>query len=159
MDPGPFHDPVHFALRTVGRWLHRLGISRLRDLTPDGENSRRTPTTITVYWPGRMLHLDVKKVGNTPDGGGWRAHGRGSLSARQSKRGAGTRIGYTYLHTAIDGFSRLAYTEARDDEKAPTTIGFFSRALMLFHAHGITKLNRVITDNGVTTGLWPSPTR
>ena len=48
--------------------------------------------------------------------------------AKASKRGKGTRVGYTYLHTAIDGFSRLAYTEALDDEKASTTIGFFCRA-------------------------------
>ena len=57
-------------------------------------------------------------------------------------------IGYTYLHTAIDGFSRLAYTEALDDEKASTTIGFFCRARTFFAAHGITRLVRVVTDNG-----------
>ena len=56
--------------------------------------------------------------------------------------------GYTYLHTAIDGFSRLAYTEALDDEKASTTIGFFCRARAFFATHGITRLVRVVTDNG-----------
>ena len=65
-----------------------------------------------------MIHLDVKKVGRIPPGGGWRAHGRGTPEAKASKRGKGARGGYTYLHTAIDGFSRLAYTEALDDEKA-----------------------------------------
>ena len=59
-----------------------------------------------------MIHLDVKKVGRIPPKGGWRAHGRGTPEAKASKRGKSTRIGYTYLHTAIDGFSRLAYTEA-----------------------------------------------
>ena len=68
-----------------------------------------------------MIHLDVKKVGRIPPGGGWRAHGRGTPKAKASKRGKGARIGYTY------GFSRLAYTEALDDEKASTTIGFFRR--------------------------------
>ena len=48
--------------------------------------------------------------------------------ANASKRGKSNRVGYTYLHTAIDGFSPLAYTEALDDEKASTTIGFFCRA-------------------------------
>ena len=62
--------------------------------------------------------------------------------------GKGARAGYTYLHTAIDGFSRLAYTEALDDEKASTTIGFFCRARTFFAAHGITRLVRVVTDNG-----------
>ena len=68
--------------------------------------------------------------------------------ANASKRGKGTRVGYTYLHTAIDGFSRLAYTEALDDEKASTTIGFFCRARAFFATHGITRLVRVVTDNG-----------
>lgn len=95
-----------------------------------------------------MIHLDVKKVGRIPPKGGWRAHGRGTPEAKASKRGKSTRIGYTYLHTAIDGFSRLAYTEALDDEKASTTIGFFCRARTFFAAHGITRLVRVVTDNG-----------
>lgn len=57
-------------------------------------------------------------------------------------------MGYTYLHSAADGFSRLAYTEALYDEKAVTTIGFFSRARAFFAAHGITRIHRVVTDNG-----------
>ena len=60
--------------------------------------------------------------------------------AKASKRGKGARIGYTYLHTAIDGFSRLAYTEALDDEKASTTIGFFCRARAFPAAHSITSV-------------------
>ena len=74
--------------------------------------------------------------------------GASAPEAKASKRGKGTRVGYTYLHTAIDGFSRLAYTEALDDEKASTTIGFFCRARAFFTAHGITRLVRVVTDNG-----------
>ena len=97
------------CLRTVGRWLHRLGISRLRDLTPAGEDLRRQPARrITARGPGHMVHLDVKKIGRIPDGGGWRAHGRDSENARAAKRGPGRRVGYTYLHSAIDGFTRLA---------------------------------------------------
>ncbi|WP_062735921.1 IS481 family transposase [Kocuria turfanensis] len=135
-------------LRTVGRWLSRLGISRLRDLTPDGDDLRRPPRRIRAGWPGHMVHLDVKKVGRIPDGGGWRAHGRGSAAAKQSKRGPGAKVGYTYLHSAVDGFSRLAYTEALEDERATTTIGFFCRARVFFAAHGIDRLHRVVTDNG-----------
>ncbi|MCV7679532.1 DDE-type integrase/transposase/recombinase, partial [Micrococcus luteus] len=89
----------------------------------------------------------VKKIGKIPDGGGWRAHGRDSENARAAKRGPGRRVGYTYLHSAIDGYTRLAYTEALEDEKAVTTIGFFCRARAFFAAHGIT-VDRVITDNG-----------
>ena len=120
-------------LRTVGRWLARLGISRLRDLTPDGNDLRRPPRRIRAAWPGHMVHLDVKKIGKIPDGGGWRVHGRGSVQALKSKRGHGARIVYTYLHSAVDGFSRLAYTEALDNERATTTIGFFARARAFFY--------------------------
>lgn len=135
------------SVSTVGRWLHRLGISQLRLLDPTGELNKK-PGTITARFPGHMLHLDVKKVGRIPDGGGWRAHGRGTDKARKAKRGPGARVGYTFLHSAIDGYSRLAYTEALEDEKASTTIGFFSRARAFFAAHGIDRLIRVITDNG-----------
>ncbi|MBO1029331.1 IS481 family transposase [Micrococcus luteus] len=135
------------CLRTVGRWLHRLGISRLRDLTPAGEDLRQRPQKITARGPGHMVHLDVKKIGKIPDGGGWRTHGRDSEAGRASKRGPGRRVGYTYLHSAIDGFTRLAYTEALEDERTVTTIGFFCRARAFFAAHGIT-VDRVITDNG-----------
>lgn len=62
---------------------------------------------------------------------------------------AGTRRpGYVFLHSAVDGFSRPAYTEALPDERAITTIGFFHRARVFFAAHGIHRLTRVITDNG-----------
>ena len=131
----------HCCLRTVSRWLKRLGIGRRRDLDPTGE-SNRTVGTITARFPGHMLHLDVKKVGQIPAGGGWRLHGRGSKRARHQ------RVGYTYLHSAIDGYSRLAYTEALENETAQTTIGFFSRERAFFAAHGITRLVRVVTDNG-----------
>jgi len=68
-------------------------------------------------WPastGRIIHLDVKKVGRIPPRGGWRAHGRARPRGQGLQRDKGARTGYTYLHTAIDGFSRLAYTEALD---------------------------------------------
>lgn len=53
-----------------------------------------------------------------------------------------------YLHSAVDGFSRLAYTEALTDEKASTAIGFMHRARVFFAAHGIGHINRIVTDNG-----------
>lgn len=115
------------SVRTVTRWLDRAGLNRRGDTRPhrtDQPSQQTDPGPL----PGPHDHLDVKKVGRVPPGGGWRAHGRGTPKAKTSKRGKGARIGYTYLHTAIDGFSRLAYTEALDDEKASTTIGFFCRA-------------------------------
>jgi transposase InsO family protein len=134
---------------TVGRWLVRLGLNRRRDIDPDG-SSNRTPGRIVARYPGHMVHLDVKKVGRIPDGGGWRAHGRGSPGdqAAQRAKTAGAKAGYVYLHTMVDGYSRLAYTEHLPDEKAITTIGFFARARAFFAAHGIVRLVRVVTDNG-----------
>ena len=137
----------HCCVRTVSRWLKRLGIACRRDLDPSGESNRQ-PGKITARFPGHMVHLDVKKIGTIPTGGGWWAHGRGSKKALASKRAHKQRVGYTYLHSAVDGFSRLAYTEALDDETEKTTIGFFARARAYFAAHGITRLVRVVTDNG-----------
>lgn len=135
---------------TVGRWFVRLGINQRRFLDPDGSTNRRPPRPITACWPGHMIHLDVKKTGRIPDGGGWRAHGRGSeqhQSTRRAKHG-GARAGYTYLHSAVDGYSRLAYTEALDDEKGTTAAAFLARAKVFFAAHGIDKITRLVTDNG-----------
>jgi transposase len=103
---------VVISVRTISRHLIHLGLNRRRFIDPTGENNR-APGRIHARWPGHMVHLDVKKVGVIPDGGGWRVHGRGSEAAKQSLRGrtGGGRARYTYLHTAIDGYSRLAYTE------------------------------------------------
>ena len=97
-----------------------------------------------------MIHLDVKKVGRIPDGGGWRIHGRNSQQKRAVDRAktAGARAGYTYLHSAIDGFSRLAYTEPLADEKGQTAAAFLARAKVWFASHGISHVHRVVTDNG-----------
>lgn len=135
--------------RTVGRWFERLGINWRRHLDTGGESNRR-PRRIIARYPGHMLHLDVKKAGRIPDGGGWRAHGRGSDQDKSAQRAKtrGTKGGYVYLHSAVDGFSRLAYTEHLTDEKAATTIAFFARARASFAAHGINRIVRVVTDNG-----------
>ncbi len=134
---------------TVGRWLVRLGLNRRSHLDPDGV-SNRVPGKITARYPGHMVHVDVKKVGRIPDGGGWRAHGRASAQHRAAGRAktAGARAGYVYLHSAVDGYSRLAYTEALGDETAATAIAFFHRARVWFAAHGIVRITRVVSDNG-----------
>ena len=135
------------SVRTVTRWLDRLGLNRIRDITPDGENLRR-PGKILARYPGHMVHMDVRKIGKIPDGGGWRVHGRHSEKTLASKRSHRQKVGYTYLHSIIDGYSRLAYTEALEDETAATTIAFFHRARVFFAEHGITWISRLVTDNG-----------
>lgn len=135
--------------RTVTRHLTRLGLGRRRFIDPGGDNNRN-PGKIVARWPGHMVHLDVKKVGRIPDGGGWRIHGRDSDQTKTVSRAkaAGAKRGYTYLHSAVDGFSRLAYTEPLSDEKGATAAAFLARAKVWFAAHGITHIHRVVTDNG-----------
>jgi transposase InsO family protein len=134
---------------TVSRWLVRLGLNRRCWLDVDGEPLRQ-PQKIVARYRGHMVHLDVKKVGRIPDGGGWRVHGRGSTQQRAASRAKtrGARAGYVYLHSAVDGYSRLAYTEHLPDETATTAVGFWARARAWFAAHGITRITRVVTDNG-----------
>jgi transposase InsO family protein len=142
-------DGITISVRTVGRHLLHLGLNRRRFLDPTGATNR-APQRIIARWPGHMVHLDVKKTGQIPDGGGWRVHGKGSDQDRQVARTKtrGQRPRYTYLHSAVDGYSRLAYTEALPDEKARTAIGFVHRARAFFAAHGITHIHRLVTDNG-----------
>lgn len=90
----------------------------------------------------------MKKLGRIPAGGGWGMHGREADAARASKRtGPDTGcVGYTYLHSAIDDHSRLAYTEALEDERAVTAVDFWHRAVAFFAAHHIAPIRRVLTD-------------
>lgn len=95
--------------------------------------------------PGDLLHLDVKKLGRVPDGGGKRfAPGFSETrSGPQSKRSRGIEC----LHVAVDDHSRCAYVEALPNEKGETTVGFVERALAHFADRGVT-IKRILTDNG-----------
>src|SRR5699024_1299074 len=86
----------------------------------------------------------LKKVGRIPDGGGWRVHGRDSAAHRAAGRAktAGAKRGYVFLHSAVDGFSRMAYTEHVPDEKGAAAAGFLARAKVWFAAHCITHIHR-----------------
>ena len=137
---------VVMAAATVHRVLVRRGISRIADLDVTGQTMRVLPQRFEYRVPGQMVHLDVKKIGKIPDGGGHRVHGRGTDAHRASQRGP--RPGYAYLHSAIDDCSRLAYTEELADEKGVTAAGFWDRAKEFFAAHGIDDIHRALTDNG-----------
>lgn len=139
---------VAISRRTVTRHLAALGLNRRRFIDPNGD-SYREPQKIARR-PGHMVHVDVKKVGRIPEGGGWRVHGKNSDHARQvARRKKKTeRGGYVYLHSAVDGYSHLAYTEALPDEKAVTAIAFMHRARAWFAANGIARIERIVTDNG-----------
>lgn len=135
--------------RTITRLLAQLGLNRRKFIDPNGDTNRELRKIIAKR-PGHMVHIDVKKTGRIPDGGGWRVHGKNSAQAKAVARTKtrGAKTGYVFLHSAIDGYSRLAYTEALPDEKAATAVAFLNRARAWFATHGITQLERIVTDNG-----------
>ena len=141
---------ITLAPSTIYRVLVRRGISRLRDLDVGGEDLREPARRYEWARPGDMVHVDVKKLGRIPDGGGHRVHGRGSPQHRATIRvkNKGARAGYVYLHSAVDDHSRLAHTEELADERGATAAAFWARAVKFFRRHGIRKIRRVLSDNG-----------
>jgi transposase InsO family protein len=129
---------------TVGRVLARHHTPLLAECDPlTGQvirSRRRSAQRYEHPYPGSLVHIDVKKLGRIPDGGGWKAHGRGERPGRM--RG----LGYDFVHTAIDDHSRLAYAEIHPDEKGTTAAGFLARAAAFYASHEIT-IERVISDN------------
>jgi transposase InsO family protein len=134
--------------RTVSRVLVRRGQPRLAALDPmTGEVIRSSKQTAVRYErsrPGELVHMDVKKLGRIPDGGGWRALGR---AARETTYDRTRKLGYDYVHSLVDDHSRLAYSEILPDEKGATCAAFLARAAAYFAAHGIDRIERVMTDN------------
>lgn len=130
--------------RTVGRILRRHDVPYLRECDPmTGVQIKASKATAVRYeraHPGELVHVDVKKLGRIPDGGGWRVHGR---SEQVRDRG----IGYDYVHSMVDDHSRLAYSEILPNEKGATCAAFLRRAADYFAAQGIPRIESVITDN------------
>ena len=151
--------PVQIAGRlgmqasTVHAVLVRCRINRLSHIDRvTGEPLRRYEHP----YPGSLIHVDVTKFGNIPDGGGHkfltRQHSRANgiaTALRTGKRGKHYRplIGTAFVHTVIDDHSRLAYAEICRDEKAATAIAVLQRAVAWFADHGVT-VERVLSDNG-----------
>jgi transposase InsO family protein len=120
---------------TIGDVLRRHGLSRLRD--------RDRPSGVPIRYvrerPGELLHMDVKKLGRIPDGGGHRVRGRGSGTPR-------ARAGYDYIHQALDDMSRVAYVDIFPDERGTTCARFLRDAGAFFARQGV-RIERVLTDN------------
>jgi transposase InsO family protein len=132
------------ALSTVSAVLLREGLgkrSRLQPLEPVNRYERSAP--------GELVHIDIKKLGRIEGGPGKRVTGRRRYTRSQTDA-AGVRrkrIGWEYVHVAVDDYSRLAYAEILDDEKASSAIAFLRRAVAFFARHGV-QVERVMTDNG-----------
>ena len=139
---------------TVHAVLRRCRISRLACLDRvTGEPIRRYERER----PGELIHVDVTKFGNIPDGGGWRYVGkqqghlnRASTVARTGaarSKHRGPLLGTAFVHTVVDDCSRVAYAEICSDETAQTAIAVLQRAVAWFAEHGVT-VERVLSDNG-----------
>jgi len=144
---------------TVYDVLVRCRVNRLSHI------DRRTGEVVRRYehdHPGSLIHVDVKKLGNIPDGGGWRFVGKKQGDRNKSatagmKRSASRHpmTGHAYVHTVIDDHSRVAYAEIHNDEKAVTAVGVLRRATAWFAARGV-RVERVLSDNGSAykSRLW-----
>jgi len=139
---------VGVPARTVSRILRRHSVPYLRECDPiTGEVIRSSKATAVRYErerPGELVHMDVKKLGKIPDGGGWRVHGRAATVDHKHKKAL---IGYDYVHSLVDDYSRLAYSEILPDEKGATCAAFLERAAAYFAEKGIPRIERLMTDN------------
>lgn len=157
--------PVQLATRvglapsTVHQILRRCRLNRLAHV------DRATGEPVRRYehpHAGSMIHVDVKKLGNIPDGGGWRfvGHRQGGRNRTatpdksRSKRSK-PQLGWAFVHTVIDDYSRVAYAEVHDDETALTAVGVLERATVWFKSRGVI-VERVLSDNGPAyrSKLW-----
>jgi transposase len=139
---------------TVGRILARHEVPHLSTIDPiTGESvrsSRRSANRYEHRTPGSLIHVDVKKLGRIPAGGGWRLHGR-DAAVSVANRHKKIRIGYDCVHTATDDYTRLAYSEVLLDEKDLTCAQFLHRALAWFAEHGV-RVRRLLTTTPWSTG-------
>ena len=128
------------ARSTVYAVLKRHGLHRRRPRAP--RHPRAGPYEHAVA--GDLLHLDVKKLGRIPEGGGKRI-APGFAETRSGPR-PGRSLGLEYLHVAVDDHSRYAYVAALPDERAATCAAFLERALAAFCRRGV-RVRGVLTDN------------
>jgi transposase InsO family protein len=153
LGPVQIADRVGLAPSTVHKVLVRCRLNRLTHV------DRATGEPIRRYehdHPGSLIHVDVKKLGNIPDGGGWRYLGRqqGDQNRLATRNRTGIsnayrnpKVGTAFVHTVIDDHSRVAYAEVHDDETAATAAGVLYRAVTWFAARGVV-VERVLSDNG-----------
>lgn len=151
LGPVQIADRVGVAASTVHAVLVRCRLNRLSHVDRvTGEPTRRYEHP----YPGSLLHVDVKKLGNVPDGGGWRFVGRqqggrnrSATPGKAMNRHSHKKMGTAYVHTVLDDYSRVAYAEIHDDETAATAASVLLSAVAWFAERGVT-VERVLSDNG-----------
>jgi transposase InsO family protein len=159
LGPVQIADRLGLSASTVHAVLVRCRLNRLTYI------DRKTGEPIRRYErdkPGELIHVDVKKLGRVPDGGGWRYVGRAqgkknrvTTPNKPRNKHYNPLMGTCYLHTVIDDHSRVAYVEAHDDETAATAAAVLRRATDWFDQRGVT-VQRVLSDNGSAyrSHLW-----
>ncbi len=134
---------------TASRIIARAGLPRLHELDPvTGIRIRASRTTQLRYEhekPGDLVHVDVKKLGRIPDGGGWRIDGHAAIN-HDRHRDRARKLGFDYVHVAVDDHSRLAFAQILPDEKGTSCAEFLIAAAEFFAQHGVT-IRGVMTDN------------
>lgn len=132
---------------TASRIVARAGLPKLFELDPvtgvQIRASRRSSHRYEHDKPGDLIHIDVKKLGRIPFGGGWRIEGPDTIDHHGRRQ---RRLGFDYVHVAVDDHSRLAFAQILPDETGATCAAFLKAAAEFFAAHGIT-IRRVMTDN------------
>jgi transposase InsO family protein len=162
LGPVEIADRVGLAPSTVHKILVRCRINRLTHI------DRATGEPIRRYehdHPGSLAHVDVKKLGNVPDGGGWRYLGRSQglqnriatahRTGNRSKNFSHPLVGTAFIHTVLDDHSRVAYSEIHNDETKETAVTVLRNATAWFAARGVT-IERILSDNGscYRSHLW-----
>jgi transposase InsO family protein len=145
---GPHRIGYHLRLprSTVSKVLNRSRVPLLGHVDLNTGLTVRKPKAVRYEHPnpGDLVHVDVKKLGRIPDGGGWRTLGKAAGRKNQKKS---SPTGYSFLHSAIDDHSRVVYSEILTDEKGATAAGFWERANAFYRSLGVTVM-RVLSDNG-----------
>lgn len=141
---------------TASRLIARAGLPALHELDPvtgiQIRASRRTDHRYERESPGDLIHIDVKKLGRIPDGGGWRLDGPDAIDHDRGRGKRSRRIGFDYVHVAIDDHSRLAFAQILPDEKGITCATFLANAAAFFADHNI-HISEVMTDNAMNYRL------
>jgi len=105
----------------LARCLKRHGVSKLKDVLPQGESESAQPTkTFKDYEPG-YLHIDIKYLPQMPD--------------EDSRR---------YLFVAIDRATRWVFLAVYDNMTETSSVDFLKRV----SAAAPMKIVKLLTDNG-----------
>ena len=149
--------PVQLAARTgvAASTVHHILVRNRHNRLTHVDRATGEPVRRYEHdHPGSLIHVDVKKLGNIPDGGGWRFVGRpqGAWNRQATPGKPRNKYGnelmkHAFVHTVIDDHTRIAYAEVHDDETATTASAVLARAVAWYAARGIT-VERVLSDNG-----------